>query len=190
MKKSGLVLITILICAAIATVVFLLSRKSVNEPGPSRRDQGSGTAFNFVPAASAVTPAVVHIKTTYGAEPTLDPFGNVYGPPSAPSVGSGSGVCIDANGYIATNNHVVENAERITVVFPDRRTFVAQLVGRDPDTDLALLKISASKLPVIGLGNSDKVQVGEWVLAVGYPYSLNTTVTAGIVSAKGRSIGI
>lgn len=105
-------------------------------------------------------------------------------------MGSGSGIIIESDGYIATNNHVVENAEEIEVILPDKRIFTATLVGLDPNTDLALLKINASGLLVIKFGNSDIVQVGEWVLAVGYPFSLNTTVTAGIVSAKARSIGI
>ncbi|WP_199797496.1 trypsin-like peptidase domain-containing protein [Hymenobacter amundsenii] len=105
-------------------------------------------------------------------------------------MGSGSGVLISGNGYIATNNHVVENATTITVVLPDNRQFAAELIGRDPNTDLALIKVKADNLPSIKLGNSDSVQVGEWVVAVGYPFSLNTTVTAGIVSAKARSIGI
>lgn len=128
---------------------------------------------DFTNAARLVTPAVVHIKTQL-----------------AGGGGSGSGVIIAENGYIATNNHVIENAKIITVILPDRREFKAELIGRDPNTDLALIKIKATKLPVVKLGNSDKVLVGEWVLAVGYPFSLNTTATAGIVSAKGRSIGI
>lgn len=147
-------------------------------------------AAGFVSAAKAVTPGVVHIKTL--AEPTGNNgfFGNPYGQQGAPSRGSGSGVVISADGYIATNNHVIANATQIEVIFPDRRSFTAKVVGRDPDTDLALLKVDAKDLSFVALGNSDAVQVGEPVLAVGYPYSLNTTVTAGIVSAKGRSIGI
>jgi S1-C subfamily serine protease len=102
---------------------------------------------------------------------------------------SGSGILITPDGYIATNNHVIENASDIKVILPDKREFSAELIGRDPNTDLALLKIKAEGLPIVKLGNSDNVQVGEWVLA-GYPFSLNTTVTAGIISAKARSIGI
>lgn len=140
-------------------------------------------------------PAVVHIKTRYNASPSGsgNPFEQLYGPPSAgsvPAMGSGSGVTISADGYIATNNHVVENASAIEVIFPDRRAFSARLVGTDPNTDLALIKVDATGLPIVKPGNSDAVQVGEWVLAVDYPLSLNTTVTAGIISAKGRSIGI
>lgn len=121
-------------------------------------------------------PAVVHLKVLFNAAAQ-------YG-------ASGSGVIISNDGYIATNNHVVENAAAIEVILPDKRSFAAKLVGRDPNTDLALVKIEAQNLPVVSLGNSDSVEVGQWVLAVGFPLSLNTTVTAGIVSAKARSIGI
>ena len=132
--------------------------------------------INFVTASKMVMPAVVHIKIHFNAS-------SDYG-------ASGSGVIISPDGYIATNNHVVENASAIDVILPDKRTFTAKLIGRDPNTDLALIKVDATNLPVVKLGNSDKVQIGEWVLAVGFPLSLNTTVTAGIVSAKARSIGI
>jgi serine protease Do len=139
----------------------------------------NGNYINFVPAARTVTPAVVHIKTLYQSGRTAGPTG-----------GSGSGVVISKDGYIATNNHVIENANQIEVIFTDRNSYKARLIGRDPSTDLALLKVEAKDLPLVELGNSDNVEVGEWVLAVGYPFSLNTTVTAGIISAKGRSIGI
>lgn len=148
---------------------------------------------NFVTAAREVTAAVVHIKTKVEEQTSAfsDPLSRLYGRRGGPvMLGSGSGVTISSDGYIATNNHVVENASDIEVIFPDRRSFKAKLVGADPTTDLALLKVDASELPVVSIGNSDDVQVGEWVLAVGYPLSLNTTVTAGIISAKGRSIGI
>lgn len=131
---------------------------------------------NFVAASKVVMPAVVHIKIHFNAS-------SDYG-------ASGSGVIISPDGFIATNNHVVENATAIDVILPDNRTFSAKLIGRDPNTDLALIKVDANNLPVVKLGNSDKVQIGEWVLAVGFPLSLNTTVTAGIVSAKARSIEI
>lgn len=147
----------------------------------------------FTQAAAAVTPAVVHIKTTYTASSSRrNPIEELFGGPrsSSPSRASGSGVLISAEGYIVTNNHVVENASAIEVILPDRRSFSGRLIGRDPSTDLALIKVEGSNLPVVALGNSDEVQVGEWVLAVGYPLSLNSTVTAGIISAKGRSIGI
>ena len=131
---------------------------------------------DFVAASKMVMPAVVQIKIRFNGS-------SEYG-------GSGSGVIISPDGFIATNNHVVENASAIDVTLPDKRTFSAKLIGRDPNTDLALLKVDATNLPIVKLGNSDKVQIGEWVLAVGFPLSLNTTVTAGIVSAKARSIGI
>ena len=167
------------------------SKTPVNNT-PVNTTGSANSSANFIAASNAVTPAVVHIKTKYNNPSTsADPIERIFGRGgSVPVAGSGSGVTISADGYIATNNHVVENASGIEVIFPDRRSFTAELVGRDPNTDLALLKVKASGLPVVKMGNSDNLQVGEWVLAVGYPYSLNTTVTAGIVSAKGRSIGL
>jgi Do/DeqQ family serine protease len=99
-------------------------------------------------------------------------------------------VIISDDGYIVTNNHVVDNADKIDVILPDKRSLEAKVIGRDANTDLALIKIEGTGFPIVKLGNSDNVRVGEWVLAVGYPFALNTTVTAGIVSAKGRQIGI
>jgi Do/DeqQ family serine protease len=164
--------------------------------------------LNFVAAAAATTPAVVHVMTEYKAEPQrqsrmqMDPlfrqfFGDQFEDqlrgqrqPQGGGEGSGSGVIIAANGYIVTNNHVIDKASKITVVLDDKRKFDAELVGTDPSTDLAVLKVKADNLPFIKYGNSDEVKVGQWVLAVGNPFNLNSTVTAGIVSAKGRSIGI
>jgi len=164
-----------------STPINITSRTSQNGVG------------DFVAASKAVTPSVVHIKTIYTASAISgNAAGQLYGSPGKSSVamGSASGIIIEADGYIATNNHVVENAAGIEVILPDKSVFTATLIGRDPNTDLALIKINATGLPVVKMGNSDIVQVGEWVLAVGYPFSLNTTVTAGIVSAKARSIGI
>lgn len=107
-----------------------------------------------------------------------------------PRVGMGSGVIISEDGYIVTNNHVIEQADKIEVTLNDKRSFEATLIGSDPITDLALLKIDAEKLPIVRFGDSDKLQVGEWVLAVGNPFQLNSTVTAGIVSAKSRNLGM
>ncbi len=104
--------------------------------------------------------------------------------------GSGSGVIISADGYIVTNNHVVEDAQDLKVVLNDERTYDAEIIGVDPTTDIALIKIGAESLPTIKFGNSDAIRIGEWVVAVGNPFSLTSTVTAGIVSAKGRSIDI
>ncbi|WP_230687376.1 S1C family serine protease [Hymenobacter ruricola] len=160
--------------------------------------------LNFVAAAAAVTPAVVHVMTEYAAEPAqrqqqMDPFlrqffGDQFDQfqqqPRGGGQGSGSGVIIAANGYIVTNNHVIEKASKIEVVLDDKRKFDAELVGADPNTDLAVLKVKADNLPFVKYGNSDDVKVGQWVLAVGNPFNLNSTVTAGIISAKGRNIGI
>ncbi|TXK50876.1 Do family serine endopeptidase [Pontibacter qinzhouensis] len=159
--------------------------------------------LNFIKAAQVSTPAVVHIKTEYKTrtadrynspmEPFLrEFFGDGFGEraPRSPQMGSGSGVIIASNGYIVTNNHVIDRADKIEVVMDDKRTFEAKLVGTDPTTDIALLKIEEDKLPVVRYGNSDDLQVGEWVLAVGNPMNLTSTVTAGIVSAKGRNINI
>lgn len=161
--------------------------------------------LDFTQAAAAVSPGVVHIKVTMKARNTqrggqgspFDMFEEFFGMPqqrrAEPRQGqqaSGSGVLISQDGYIVTNNHVVEDADKIEVQLTDKRTFEAKVIGRDPDFDLALLKVSGASLPFVRFGNSDNVQIGEWVLAVGYPLSLQSTVTAGIVSAKGRQIGI
>ena len=107
-----------------------------------------------------------------------------------PQQGSGSGVIISEDGYIVTNNHVVDGADEVTVVMNDKKTLIAKVIGKDAATDLAVLKVEEQKLPYLTFGNSDDVRLGQWVLAVGYPLSLETTVTAGIVSAKYRNIGI
>ena len=161
--------------------------------------------LNFVAAAAAVTPAVVHVMTEYAApavdqrqmqDPFLrqffgDQLEQFHGQqPQGGGQGSGSGVIIAANGYIVTNNHVIEKASKIEVVLDDKRKFEAELVGADPNTDLAVLKVKADNLPFVKYGNSDDVKVGQWVLAVGNPFNLNSTVTAGIISAKGRNIDI
>lgn len=166
---------------------------SNSTPGRTVVSSSAGNP-DFVQAAASVIPAVVHVKTTYaGASPaSRNPIYELFGLPQEyiPARGTGSGVLISPDGFIVTNNHVIENTTGIEVVLPDKRSYEAKLIGRDPSTDLALIKVDGNKLPVVPLGDSDSVQVGEWVLAVGYPLSLNSTVTAGIVSAKGRSIGI
>lgn len=152
---------------------------------------------DFSPAAEEAVKSVVHIKTmsegkTVRARDPFDIFGmhgfREYKMPD--QVGSGSGVIISADGYIVTNNHVVDGASKVQVTFNDRNTEVAEVVGTDPSTDLAVLKISAKNLHYMQIGNSDDVKLGQWVLAVGYPLNLDATVTAGIVSAKGRALGI
>jgi len=160
--------------------------------------------LNFVNAAEVVTPTVVHIKSTTSSSngnsqyrnPFEDWFRDYFGEPREyrgqprPQQSAGSGVIISDNGYIVTNNHVVANADKIEVTLNDNRTFEANLIGTDPNTDIAVIKIEAKALPFVSYGNSDNVRVGEWVLAVGNPFDLTSTVTAGIVSAKGRNIGI
>lgn len=164
----------------------------------------------FAVAADKALPAVVHIKASKqaragGGNPLqdIDPdelpdvFRDLFGGPrrggrgEAPlQQGSGSGVIVSPDGYIVTNNHVVEDAENLEVVLNDQQTFAAEIVGVDPTTDIALIKIDGSGLPTIPFADSDALRVGEWVVAVGNPFSLTSTVTAGIVSAKGRSIDI
>lgn len=154
-------------------------------------------AVNFTDAAEKTVPAVVYVKTTYAMQNThsyfFDPFRDFYfgNPQNRPAPQStGSGVIISDDGYIVTNNHVVNDAAKVEVSLDDKRTFTAKVVGSDPSTDLALLKIDEKNLPFIPYGSSDNVKVGEWVLAVGNPFNLTSTVTAGIVSAKGRNIHI
>ncbi len=151
------------------------------------------TATDFTLAAENTVHGVVHIKTestvTY-TNPFRDFFGDRFPNFEQPVTAYGSGVIISADGYIVTNNHVIENSKAISVVLNDKREFEARLVGADENTDLALLKIDAENLPSIPFGNSDNVKVGEWVLAVGNPYNITSTVTAGIVSAKGRNMDI
>ena len=118
----------------------------------------------------------------------LDYFFGYGTPQQREKVGSGSGVIIREDGYIVTNNHVIEGATKIQVTLNTNHTYDATLVGADPATDVALLKIEASGLPVIPFGNSDDLRLGEWVIAIGSPYDLRSTITAGIVSAKGRSM--
>lgn len=144
--------------------------------------------LNFLEAANKVTPGVVHIRTSYGpGDFSSNPLEMYLG---SPARSSGSGVIISDDGYIVTNNHVVEDASNIEVVMNDNKRFFAKLIGTDPSTDLALLKIRANNLPFLRYGNSDMITPGEWVLAVGNPFDLNSTVTAGIVSAKARNIRI
>lgn len=159
---------------------------------------------DFSAAAEEAVKSVVHIKTLKKGETVMarDPFADMFGGffgfeggrmreyKTPDQQGSGSGVIISSDGYIVTNNHVVAGADKVQVTFNDRNTEIAEVVGTDPSTDLAVLKIKASNLKYMELGNSDDVKLGQWVLAVGYPLNLDATVTAGIVSAKGRALGI
>lgn len=161
------------------------------------------TPLDFTETAERVTPTVVHIKSTVVSDNSgrndnsQDPFREFF--PffdfedrnnDRPQVGIGSGVIISEDGTIVTNNHVIEDATDIEVTLYDNRTYKAALIGTDPSTDLAVIKIEESQLPYLRLGDSDQVRVGQWVLAVGNPFRLNSTVTAGIVSAIGRNINI
>ncbi len=165
--------------------------QNVNLPG-----NVENVLTDFTNAADMTVHGVVHVKTYYSNQSDYNPFGNnpfdFWGRPrqNTPQVSSGSGVIITEDGFIVTNNHVVENAEKIEVTLNDNHTYQAKIIGTDPSTDLALLKINEKNLPFIVYGNSDNIRVGEWVLAVGNPFNLTSTVTAGIISAKARNIGI
>lgn len=180
----------------------------------ARYTDGTGTApglVDFTQPAQAATPAVVHIKTKTNAKQVnnnlprtqrQNPFSDLFGDDMFDQLfgggrsiipeqrASGSGVIISDDGYIVTNNHVVQNADEITVTLNNKKTFKAKVIGTDPSYDLAVIKIDASGLPYLLYGNSDDVKIGQWVLAIGYPLNLETTVTAGIVSAKARSLGL
>jgi serine protease Do len=163
-------------------------------------ENGQVIPLDFTKTAELVTPAVVFIRSTQegstrneSSPETFDPFREFFGPrmmPHGPSQSSGSGVIVNENGYIVTNNHVVQDADVVEVTLYDNRTYKAEVVGTDPDTDIALIKINEKTLPHLSFVDSDKAKVGEWVMAVGNPFNLNSTVTAGIISAKGRSINI
>jgi len=205
MKRSILIIIVVVaacigsIFGSIITVRFLdvygTSYKSIEERQQSvltryTSDTSSMVPkdLNFLGTARNVTPAVVHIRTSYGpGEFSVNPLEFTL---ESPSRSSGSGVIISDDGYIVTNNHVIEEASSIEVVMTNNQRFYAKLIGSDPTTDLALLKVRANNLPFLKYGDSDAITPGEWVLAVGNPFDLNSTVTAGIVSAKARNIGI
>ncbi len=151
-----------------------------------------GNNPDFTMSAEKSLNAVVHIRTTASQNNNLtyNPFEQfLYGHSNRPYImeGSGSGVILSEDGYIVTNNHVINGADEIEVMLNDKRNYRAEVIGTDPSTDVALLRIKEKDLPYISYGNSDVLKVGEWVLAVGNPFNLNSTVTAGIISAKGRS---
>lgn len=166
---------------------------------------------DFTAASTSATPAVVHIKTRTKAKQVTnnlpkrrsplsdffgddDPFSDFFGGPRVQMIpeqrASGSGVLISEDGYIVTNNHVVEGADEINVTLSNKKSYKATVVGRDNNSDLAVIKIEGSRFPYLVYGNSDDTRLGQWVLAVGYPLNLDVTVTAGIISAKARSINI
>lgn len=204
MKNLKPIVISSLLSALLAVLLYRLvetpreiiirdpvpARYTKAEPAPSDVFENaipqypSAAPTNFTAAAEMVTPAVVNINAIQGTG-GLNFFRN-----GSIGASSGSGVIIASDGYIVTNNHVVEEGDQYRVTLNDKREFEAELIGADPSTDLALLKIKENYLPYLSFGNSDSVRVGEWVLAVGNPFNLESTVTAGIVSAKGRSIDI
>ena len=164
---------------------------------------------DFTLAAGAASPAVVHIKTKTnakkidnGSSPRQrnpffdffgeDPFGDYFGGPRImpEQRASGSGVLITGDGYIVTNNHVINGADEISVTLTNKKVYKARVIGADPNSDIAVIKIEATNLPYLVYGNSDDVKLGQWVLAIGYPLNLDVTITAGIISAKNRSIDV
>lgn len=172
-------------------------------------DSKAESPVDFTIAAEKVMQAVVHIRSSVHQEipdtgsrendDSFDMFRDFFGdnfrrffddPQDMPREGIGSGVIIQSDGYIVTNNHVIDGADEIEVSLYDNRAYTAKVIGIDPNTDIALIKIEEESLPYLSVANSDEVKVGEWVLAVGNPFNLSSTVTAGIVSAKGRAIGI
>jgi len=178
--------------------------------GLTEGDQPLGGVPDFIQPAQAATPTVVHIKTKTNAKQVTnslprtqrnpfsdllddDMFNQFFGQRNGvipEQRASGSGVIISEDGFIVTNNHVVQQADEIMVTLSNKKTYKAKVVGSDPAYDIAVIKIEASALPYLIYGNSDDVKVGQWVLAIGYPLNLETTVTAGIISAKARSLGL
>lgn len=154
----------------------------------------ANAGMDFTLAAENSVNSVVHIKTTIPVVQQTDPFFEYFFGPMPKNNGtqmaSGSGVIIGSDGYIVTNNHVINDAEKITVTLNNNKTYEAKVIGSDAGTDIALIKVDADGLPAVKMGNSDNVKIGEWVLAVGNPFNLTSTVTAGIVSAKSRNIHI
>lgn len=215
MKK---ILGTVLIAFCTSILTFALAKRCAepsyawNQPEQKSNDfhfasysdspsPDGGGYVNLEDAAERSSKVVVHIKTETRARAVQysSPFGDdffdrFFGGPrffqQGPQESSGSGVIVSPDGYIVTNNHVVEGADEVTVILNNKKSLKATVVGHDASTDLAVLKVDESNLPYISFGNSDDVKLGQWVLAVGYPLTLETTVTAGIVSAKYRNIGI
>ncbi len=205
MKRTILILVIVLaacvggILGSVVTIRFFdvsnssytsIAQHQQNVLASHRYDTGYNVprGLNFLETSRDVIPAVVHIRTSYGpGDFSLNPLESFF---DMPSRSSGSGVIISDDGFIVTNNHVIEDASNIEIIMSNNQRYFAKLVGADPTTDLALLKIRAQNLPFVPYGDSDRITPGEWVLAVGNPFDLNSTVTAGIVSAKARNIGI
>jgi serine protease Do len=178
-----------------------LTNRNVNVPPPNNFAKLAsettviGGVVDLSQAARTATPSVVYIESSESTQNAnrraqQDPFSSFFGFRMGPKKGTGSGVIISQDGYIVTNNHVIDFADevKVTLPSPDNRVFTAKVVGTDPSSDLAVLKINGSDLPAIQKGNSDNMKIGEWVLAIGNPYDIGTTVTAGIISAKDRKL--
>lgn len=197
MKKYK-VFIFILLGIAISFAIqnFFSERAIANsiEENPSDTTNIHQRLPNFVYAADEAIKAVVHIKSKYTSNEVYSHFDLFYGQryyqKPKENIASGSGVLISKDGYIITNKHVINNAQEIEVVLYDKRAYTATIVGKDHQSDLALLKIDENNLNFLRFANSNNLKVGEWVLAIGNPYNLNSTVTAGIISAKSRKINI
>lgn len=205
MKKMG----NFLVGASCVLALTFSTTAFIKVYGAETKAVAPGQPVDLTYAAEKALPAVVHIKNAQNSKTQMvevpdDPFGGFFdffgfGNPGGGSRQqqiqtpkrqlTGSGVIISEDGYIVTNNHVVEGADELTVTLNDNREFSARVVGTDKSTDLALIKVSGKNLPTLPIGNSDNLKVGEWVIAVGNPYNLNNTVTAGIVSAKARGLG-
>ena len=210
---SFIVLICCCVGASVITTNYVNKKNSkvvyVSEQGApyttlsqAYMPSGKMQPVDLTEAAEKTVHGVVHIKSTIkGRTQTYQEYPDIFeyffgGRPrqrqyqSQPQVGYGSGVILTKDGYIVTNNHVVENADEIQVTLNDNRVFTATLVGADANTDLALIKIEGDEFPIVPMGDSDELKLGEWVLAVGNPFNLTSSVTAGVVSAKSRKIGI
>jgi len=214
LNKFGQLILASFLGAAITVGATVLLKKGepfnyVNSSTPAYLTNQSGNVASipvdgFTTAADKVLPAVVHIRSIgkaksndnslFDMEEIPETFRRFFGEPSPrqqpKQEGTGSGVIISADGYIVTNNHVVADAEKIEITLHDKRLLTAKVIGLDPNTDVALIKIDAENLPTLSFANSDELKVGEWVVAVGNPFNLESTVTAGIISAIGRSINI
>ncbi len=206
MKKIAKYVFPALSCVAIAFSVASFNNVNASTPAPV-----AGQPVDLTYAAEKALPSVVHIKYVQNSKVQtvdvqsdpfadfFDPFGGFFGRGQGGTqkrqvqtpkrVATGSGVIISADGYIVTNNHVVDGADELTVTLDNNKEYSARIVGADKSTDLALIKVDGKNLPAITIANSDDIKVGEWVLAIGNPLGLNNTVTAGIVSAKARSLG-
>src|SRR3954469_8932285 len=184
------------------TKISWAQSKTTVAPKPTAQEikplEETGQAFEAI--AEHVTPAVVSIRSEQlearrqqrrNVPPGMEDFFRQFEIPDQqqqqPRSGTGSGFIVSKDGYILTNNHVVEEADRVTVTLLDNRQFTAKVIGTDPTTDVALIKVDANDLPTVSLGNDDAARVGQWVVAIGNPLGLDFTVTAGIISAKGRS---